>query len=67
MILMASSYMGIMFTRAGLMERFLFAVGVLLLWMSVDNVWLNVLAFALAGGVAYGNFKKHRGSPVKVD
>lgn len=67
MILMASAYMGVMFTKARAVERVLFAGSVILLWVSTGSIWLNILAFALTGGAAFANFKKRGAEAVKVN
>ena len=57
-IFMVSVIMGICFKRTGLVERIGFFISIILLWISRDSVWLNVVAFCVAGATCILNVKR---------
>jgi len=58
MIYLPSAYMGILFFRASLAERILFLLAIILLWVSQENIWLNLVGYALAVVPAVSNYRR---------
>ncbi len=59
-IFMVSIVMGICFRPVGWLERGGFLLALILLWISRDSIWLNVLAFCVAGAACILNVKMHK-------
>jgi TRAP transporter 4TM/12TM fusion protein len=58
MIYLPSAYMGVLFCRATLAERLLCLLAIALLWVSQENIWLNLLGYATAAAPAVSNYKR---------